>query len=131
MIEQGLTTRLTADSGLSGLIAGRVYALIAPQKVAPPFVVFTKISEVATGGYCAQDPMVQSVFQFDCYATTYLLATQVAAALRAALIDFRGPMGDAHVGSIRQEGEAQLLDPEPGLFRVSTTMFIWHSNLTE
>jgi len=131
MIEAGLTDRLTNDADLYALIAGRVYGLIAPQNIVTPFVVFTKITDVADGGYCAHDPMVESLFQFDSYAKTYQLSLQVAAAVRDALIDFRGPMGGAHVGSIRQQGEIQLLDPEPGLFRVSTTLFIWHSNLTE
>ncbi len=131
MIEEGLTTLLTTDSALNALIAGRVYALLAPQSTPQPFMVFFKISDVASGGYCAQDPMVLSAFQFDSYATSFKEALRIAAALRSALIDFRGPMGSTHVGSIRQEGELQLLDPEPGLFRVSTTLFIWHSNLTE
>ncbi len=131
MIEQGLIDTLTGNSDLRALIDGRVYALMAPQKTGTPFVIFTKITDIIDGTLCAQDPMVQSLFQFDSFATTYLLSLEVAAAVRDALIDFRGPMGGTHVGSIRQQGEAQLLDPEPGLFRVSTTLFIWHSNLTE
>ncbi len=131
MIEEGLTSRLTDDTSLQALIGGRVYGQMAPQEVPAPFVVFTKIADVTDGGYCAQDPMVQSLFQFDSYAKTYKQSLQIAAAVRDSLIDFRGPMGGTHVGSIRQEGEVQLLDPEPGLFRVSTSMFIWHSNLTE
>lgn len=131
MIEAGLTEHLTNDADLNALIAGRVYGLMAPQNTATPFVILTKITDIIDGTLCAQDPMVESVFQFDSYAPSYLLSLQVAAALRDALIDFRGPMGGTHVGSIRQQGEIQLLDPEPGLFRVSTTMLIWHSNLTE
>lgn len=131
MIEQGITTRLTADAALFALVRGRIYALIAPQGVAAPFVVFTKVAEAISGTLCAQDPMVQSVFQIDSYAKTMLEALQIAAAVRDSMIDFRGAMGGTHVASIRQEGEVQLLDPEPGLFRVSTTLFIWHSNVTE
>lgn len=127
MIEEGLTTRLTDDAGLSALIAGRVYALLAPQKVPLPFVVFSKITDVLSGTYCAQDPMVQGYYQFDSYASSFRVALQVADALKASLIDFRGAMGGTHVASIRQEGEVQLLDPEPGLYRVSTTLIIWHS----
>jgi len=127
MIEEGLFDRLKADSALRALINERVYALLAPQRVDAPFVVFSKISDVVGGTYCAQDLMTEAVYQFDSYAKSYKEALQVAEALKDCLIDFRGAMGGTHVASIRQEGEVQLLDPEPGYFRVSTSLVIWHS----
>jgi hypothetical protein len=126
MIEEGLTTQLTADATLETLIAGRVYAVMAPQGVRSPYLVFSKIVEQIGGTLCAQDDIGRDLFQFDSYAKSFFEALTVAKALRASLIDFRGAMGDTHVASIRLDNELHLLDPEPGLYRVSTTLFIWH-----
>jgi hypothetical protein len=128
MIEDALYGRLSQDAPLGALIAGRVYPVIAPQGVVSPYLVYLKVVEVASGTYCAQDPMVRELFQFDSYAKTFKLATLVAKAMRDSLIDFRGAMDGIHVASIRLDNEMHVLEPEPGLFRVSTSLFIWHGD---
>jgi len=42
--ERWLATKLGTDPILSGLIAGRIYAGVAPQGVASPFVTFTMLA---------------------------------------------------------------------------------------
>jgi hypothetical protein len=128
MIEDALYGRLSQDATLTGLIAGRVYPVMAPQGVAAPYLVFLKVVEMASGTLCAQDPMVRDLFQFDSYAKTFSQALTVAKAMRDSLIDFRGAMDGIHVASIRLDTEMHVLEPEPGLFRVSTSLFIWHGD---
>lgn len=111
------------------LIGNRAYPGIAPQGVVSPYVVFLKVVEMATGTLCAQDPMVRDLFQFDSYTKTYKQTKLVAKALRKALIDFNGTMDDTYIASIRLDTEMDVLEPEPGLFRVSTSLFIWHGDL--
>lgn len=129
MIEDALTSLLMADSTLRSIVSDRVYALRAPQKVVTPYIVFTKVIEMATGTLCAQDPMVRDLFQFDSYATTYNASLLMAKALRKALIDFRGTVGDTYIASVRLDMEMQVLEPDPGLYRVSTSLFIWLGEL--
>ena len=128
MIEDALYGRLSQDMTLTGLIAGRVYPVMAPQGVPSPYLVFLKIVEMASGTLCAQDPMVRDLFQFDSYAKTFKQSLTIAKAMRDSLIDFRGAMDGIHVASIRLDNEMHVLEPEPGLFRVSTSLFIWHGD---
>lgn len=128
MIEDALYSRLSQDAALTALIARRVYPLMAPQTVVAPYLVFMKVVEMASGTLCAQDPMVRGLFQFDSYAKTFKQVQLIAKALRDALIDFRGAVDDTYIASIRLENEMHVLEPEPGLFRVSTSLFIWHGD---
>ncbi len=128
MIEDALYSRLSQDATLAGLIAGRVYPLMAPQGVVSPYLVFLKVVEMASGTLCAQDPMVRDLFQFDSYAKTFKQVLLIAKALRDSLIDFQGAMDGIHVASIRLDNEMHVLESEPGLFRVSTSLFIWHGD---
>jgi hypothetical protein len=126
MIEEGIRSRLVADSALSALINGRAYAVLAPTGVGTPYIAYAKISDVRRSSYCASDSITMSVFQFNSYAKTYKEAKLVAQALRNCLVDFRGLMGDTRVSTIKMENETDLLDVDPGLLRVLTTLIIWH-----
>jgi hypothetical protein len=126
MIEEGLTTRLTEDAGMEALIQGRVYCVMAPQGGAAPYVVFSKLSGIERTSYCASDGVEMTLYQFDSYDKTLKGVKLVAKALRQALVDFHGLMGDTHVKSIKLENETDLIDPDPGLYRVLTTLVIWH-----
>jgi hypothetical protein len=128
VIEDALYSLLSQDATLSALIVDRVYPVMAPQGVAAPYLVFLKVVEMASGTLCAQDPMVRDLFQFDSYAKTFKQATLIAKAMRDSLIDFRGAVDGTYIASIRLDNEMHVLEAEPGLFRVSTSLFIWHGD---
>lgn len=128
MIEDALYSRLSQDVPMRALVNDRVYPVMAPQGVASPYLVFLKVVEMVGGTYCAQDRIGRSLFQFDSYAKTFKQARAVAKAMRDSLIDFQGTVDGTHIASIWLDTEMQVLDPEPGLFRVSTSLFIWHGD---
>lgn len=107
--------------------SGGIYALLAPENVKTPFLVFSKVATDRSGGLCFQDAMQRDVIQLDSYDKAYLGATALAKVVRDTLIDFQGAMGSTHIGSIRFDGEIQNLLDEPGLYRVLTTLFVWHN----
>lgn len=114
-------------SAINTAAAGGIYAVMAPENVKTPFLVFLKVSEQRGGTLCAQDLMQRDVMQLDNYDKTYAGATALAKIVRDTLIDFRGAMGGTYIASVRLDGEIQSLEPEPGLYRVLTTLFIWHN----
>ena len=128
MNEDSLFSRLSQDAALTAMVSSRVYPVMAPQGVPSPYVVFNKVVEMQTGTYCASDPMVRDLFDFNSYAKSFKQARAVAKALRDSLVDFRGAMDGIHVAGIWLDTEMQSLDVEPGLFRVSTSLFIWHGD---
>lgn len=126
MIEESLQTFLVADLAVGALVADRVFGILAPQNVATPFLVYTKVVEEDSITYCGPDILVRSLFQFDCYAKTFKEALQLSRGLRGALVNFSGVMAGTRVSSVLFDSELQETDPEPGLFRVSLTLFIWY-----
>lgn len=134
MIHQALFQHLTADAGVAALVAARINPLVIPQRIAAtsvrvPAVVYS-ISGVERGvSYCGTDDLVRTTIAIDCYAAGYDAARALATAVRTALVDFSGPMGSATVVPVRTcniETEFDLMDIEPGLYRVSQQWTIWH-----
>lgn len=140
MLHEALHAELAADSGVAALVATRIYPMLIPQKsfedaTRHGCVVFTRVGvgrlvRLCNGG--TTDGLVQSTVQIDSYAkrlTTTDGALAIAAAVRAALVDFRGELGGSGgelVKSITLDDEAELMDPEPGLYRISQRYTIWH-----
>lgn len=126
MIEESLTTMLTADTGMAAMISGRVYGGMAPQGVRAPYVVFNLAGAREGSTYCASDGIKLSIFMFDSYAKTFKEVKLTAKALRSALIDFHGLVGDTHIKTIKLESEVDINDTDLGILRVLTTLSIWH-----
>lgn len=128
MIEEGLFAHLKADAGVFGITASRIFALRIPQgqNIGDGTLVYQRAGSDRSATACASDRLVRGSFQIDAYAKTYLRAITLARALRVALIDYTGPMGDTHVDRVFLETEFDLDDPEPGLYRVSATYTIWY-----
>lgn len=132
MIKAALYNYLIGDSGVSALIADRVYPLLIPQQAwsgssVQPCAVYQRTSVQRDVRHCGTSGLALSTMQIDAYATDYEAADAVARVIKDALINYYGPMGDVDIKSITLAAEFDLLDPEPGLFRVSLSFFIWHT----
>jgi Protein of unknown function (DUF3168) len=128
VIEEALSSILSNAGGVTTLAAGRIYGLRAPQTVPTPYLVYAKVVEQDDNAtYCGPDRVVRGNFQFDSYGKTYLTALQLARAVRAALIPFKGDVAGTHISAVVFDMELQVLDPEPGLYRVLTTLFIFYA----
>jgi hypothetical protein len=125
-IESDIFTFLKADTSLFTGAAGGIYGLMAPESVKVPFLVFNKVTTQWGSTLCGPDGIQRDVFQFDSYDKGYAGSLALAALLRGTLVGFKGVMGSTHVNDILFDNEIQMLDPEPGLYRVLTTLFIWH-----
>lgn len=126
---------LLQNTATAAYLAGtpnRVFPLVIPQtqpRGAPkvPCVVFTTIAVERQQKYCGTDGLVRARVTLDYYAKTYGEATQLAAAGRHALLDYNGMLGGVvFVRHASLDTELDVLDPEPGLYRVSQSWSIWH-----
>jgi len=66
-------------------------------------------------------------FNIDCWAGTYLEADQVATAVKAALVDYRGSFGADTAEHIRKEREIDLFEEDTDLHRVNLQFLIAYS----
>lgn len=139
MLHEGLVTELIANTAVATFVVtpgadfARVFALVIPQKIPNgaaqvPAVVYSAINTERGVTYCGTLGTVRTTMRIDSYAKTYNEAKQLAAAVRACLIDYRGMLGgtvDLRAASL-QGDDLDLHDFEPGLYRVSQTWVFWH-----
>ena len=138
MIQEGLYTYLAADAGVSALVSSRIYPLVIPETVyteatKKPCLVYSVDGKSRQVRYSGTDTLVAASVQIDCYARTYLASQQLAEAVRSAMVDYSGtwtgsssPQTSNRVQSIFIQSEFDMLDPEPGLYRVSQQYTIWY-----
>ncbi|HMU15814.1 MAG TPA: DUF3168 domain-containing protein [Thauera aminoaromatica] len=132
MIQSALYLHLTTDPVVGALAGLRVYPLSIPQHVYNeatrlPCLVYQRVGGDQPIDTCGAPELAESLVRIDAYARSYEDADALAEAVRAALINHTGPMGSVHVSRVNLEGNAlDLLDVEPGLYRVSRTFSIWH-----
>lgn len=131
MIEQGIFERLRDDAGLSPLVAGRVFPVLIPQsrahdESATPCVVFLLIHEARTLTVCDASSSVEGTYQIDSISRSYFEAKEIAQAVRLCLNSFTGLMGGTPVDRVLLETAQDLVEAEPGLYRVSQTFLFYY-----
>ena len=125
MIEESLFALLSSDTAVSGLVEDRVYGLIAPQVAPLPRIVYARIASLRTQTLCATDRKVRVLMQVDSYDRTYRGSKVLAGAVRQTLTDYTGDMFGTRVATVTLDSEIDLADPDPGLYRVSQSYFLW------
>lgn len=125
MIEESLYSFLSSDSAVSGLVEDRIYGQIAPQKSLLPRIVYSRVATQRSQSLCGTDSKVRAIMQIDSYDKTYKGSKTLADVLRHTLSDFTGDMNGTRVSTVSLDSDVDLDDPEPGLYRVSQTYFIW------
>lgn len=124
-------TFLLAQSGVTALVADRIHFGKAPQDVASPYIVISKISGPREKSHDGPVGLAHPRFQLSAFAITYGVAKAVIAALQAALDGYKGMMGGddgVFVGGAFYDDENDL-DPGDGtgLFGVGADYIIWHN----
>ena len=133
ILERGLVIHLSSPTEIIAIIGQgdrvRLFPMVIPQKGPAidqyPCVVYQVTQEERQKTFCGTQKLVSATVQLDLYALTLAQARQLSAVTRAALIDFRGMMGDVVVRDVTLTGGLTLYDMEPGLMRVMDTYTIW------
>lgn len=130
-IKRGLYAFLSAEAGIAAIAGDRIWPEVIPDQVFDtaskrPCLVYRRNSAARSVTFCRTVGLIASTFDIDCYAKTYDGAEQLAAAVRSALTDYTGMMGSVPVNRVFLDQDFDLLDIEPGLFRVVLTFTIWH-----
>lgn len=131
-LHEAVKSHLVSDVAFQALTNGRVYYLVIPQTTTQsariPCVVYSRRGVQRQVTYCGTSGLIRTDVALDSYAVTLAAAYDVAAAVKAALIDFSGLLGGGvQVQAASLEAEFDLEDIEPGLYRVSQSWTFWHS----
>ena len=119
-VSQAIQDKLANTSGVSNLVAARIYPLKAPPSPTAPYLTFFRVDALRDGSFSADNGMVDTRYQIDSWASTYAGATDLAAAVRAALQRWGGvTQASVVVLDTRLENEDEEFDDEVDLYRVS------------
>lgn len=127
MSEPNFYEHLRNVSGVSSLIASRIYPDKLPQSPTLPAVVTQSVGGQRQQRYCNGDGLVLGSFQFDVYAKTRAACNQAAHAVRIAMQDFSGEMGGTPVKHCHLTSDFDSVDPEPGLLRKTQLWDVWYA----
>lgn len=113
--EKLLHTRLASNPLVSGLVASRVYPVIAPQNAALPYIVYSRNSTQNVNSASGYSGSAIAQITVSSWAKTYSGAKALADAVRAALNGWRdqGASPKIDLASIVDESD-DLLAPEDG-----------------
>jgi hypothetical protein len=90
IFDQWLTSKLTGDATIGGIVADRVYGDVAPEKTTFPYILFTQQSTADVMGNGAQRIMVTGVYVVrgvapsESYTTLRTLADRIDTVLHKA-----------------------------------------------
>jgi hypothetical protein len=130
MIQAALYSFLSSLSPT--LVGTRVYPMVIPESTRGdatklPCIVYQRVGHNQPHDTCGAEGLAGTSMRIDCYATSYAASVTLADAVRVELAGFSGTMGSVRVSRINLESQIDLMDPEPGLYRVAQTYTIWHA----
>lgn len=117
-------------TGASGLAGTRVFPQIVPQEVwdsptRKPCVVYSTQSVERQELFCGADSLVTHRVNVEAFARDPDTCQALATAIRGSIHNFRGLIGVTTFKAIFVDSETDLDEPEPGMFRRSTTYVVW------
>lgn len=131
-IKVALSTFLRTESSITAIAGDNVYPEVIPEQdfdaaSKRPCLVWGRQSVDRTKTFCGTIALVRSTFSIDAYARTSQRAEELAQAVRASLTDYKGDMHGVLISDVALQSDFDLLDLEPGLFRVALSFDIWHA----
>lgn len=131
-LHESLKKHFAADATVTVPFFYLVVPQATPTNKHMPCLVFNRGSVLRDVRFCETDRAIRSTVSLDCYAVRYCDARALAILVRESLIDFRGLLGDVlQVSAASLVNETDLVDIEPGLFRVAQSWNIWHVEETQ
>ncbi len=115
MIEQELYSLLSA--GVAS-VAGRVYALYAPQIQDRPYIVTTKVASTRVYSHDGDSELTRELFQISCYHDSYNDLKLTVAEVRAAMDSWAIPA--------QQLNERDAHEVDVNLFSCAIDYYVWH-----
>jgi len=131
VIETGIYSLITANAGFTAIADGRIYPLIMPDDltaslpvtppaVFPPAATYKAISSITQYTMGGSVGMVTTRMQFDCFASDYLDAKNIATAIRLVLENYTGTLTDGtFVNAIWVANVTDSYESDVRLYRTS------------
>lgn len=118
MIEDDIFSTLALNTGISALVATRIYPTIAPETVTPSFIVYTRVTTNPVNSLVGTNALKNPLFQIDVYSRTHQQARSLGILIREAILA-------ATPFSAVWRDTRDDYEPDTKLYRVSLDFSIW------
>lgn len=131
-ISEAIYQFLTQHTAVGTLVSTRVYPSLIDTRVAFPAIGYEVASDDAPMHMRGESGLAKATVILTCWAESFLVAGQVAEAVRNAMSGLRGSLGGVYCRScfVGDFADVQYSDAStPGLYRAGkqTELTIWHS----
>lgn len=129
LIKTALINYLLAQTGITDLVGTRIYFVIAPQDVAKPYIILTKVDSPRLHSHDGYSHLASPRFQVSIFSTRYGEGKGIAAAVQAILQGYAGTMGGAggvDIFSCVYEDENDFYEEGTSLYQVACDYTLWH-----
>lgn len=128
-MEEGIIAKLLATSGVTALVATRVYPGRRPQASALPAIDLARISGAPLYSNDGETGLESARVEINCWGSSYSSAKTVARAVKDALSAFFGTVGGVNFQYILLEDERDLSETGSNqadyLYRMSLDFTVW------
>lgn len=123
----GLVDFLLDQAPIRDVVGDRVYPSVLPDKATLPAIVYQVVSNLQEFTYQQAVPLRQPRIQIDGWARSRLETERIENAVAAALVGYRGPMGDVtYTAGWALENSTDLFEQETRLYRISLDFRGWY-----
>jgi len=120
-----LRAHLKADAGVTAIAGPRVEWAKVPQGMTMPAVILHAISAPPLYTMRGRVSLIGELVQIDCWASTFLVARNLAAAVTDALDQLTEPPLQAIIEN--QRSDLDTAEGRSDLYRASLDVRVWHS----
>lgn len=117
-IDTAVRARLLAHAGTAALVSTRIYQPPVPQNAAYPLITFFEVDATEDLTMGSSSGLVNSRYQFDCWASTPSGARALADQVFLAFHNYAGTSDSVVIKSSLFDGKRPMpYDPDEGVFR--------------
>lgn len=123
----GLFEFLAEQAPIAALVSDRIYPSVLPDKPTLPAVVYQVVSNEQTFTHDGPVALRRPRVQLDVWSHRRLEAERIESAIIAALVGYRGPMGDVdYTAGWGLEVATDIYEQDTGLHRISMDFRGWY-----
>lgn len=131
MITRAVHSLIADDAAVQAVVGDRVYAVVAPQGVAMPFIVHQRITGVPSEVLSGSSGLVRSQFQVVIYGRAYDVIWDLADKVRLVMQGFSGDVDEFTIDHIHMIDQSDHpVDPfqadQAGVMGARLEFAVWH-----
>lgn len=129
VLERAIYPFLSSQPEITALVGTRIYPDVRPEGSPLPAVTWTEAGGNAVTSHQGMSGLALAVIQFSAWSLELREAAEIRAAIRRALLGYKGVIGlppGVYIKVPEERGAGGGYEPETGIYHRWTRLAIWH-----